>query len=111
MFRTLFTAALLSFFFFGCAVKEPLQEKAKPGSSEVIVKDKISEKNPCETLIDEAVLQSRKTMKTVKESCQGLLIEANPMWDINYDGTIRIRVYDSESKQVRDEFRKLPNSQ
>jgi hypothetical protein len=111
MFRTLFFAALLCLFFFGCAGKAPQQEKAEFGSVGEIVKVENEEKDPCEVLIDEVVLKSRKTMKTVRESCQGLRIEVNPMWTMNYDGTIHIRVYDATGKKIRDEFRKVSNLQ
>ena len=111
MFRTMFIAALLCLFFFGCAVKAPQQEKAESGRVEEDVKVKKEEKDPCEILIDEAVLKSRKTMFTVKESCNGLRIEVNPMWSRNFDGTFHIRVYDTAGKKIRDEFRKLADPQ
>ncbi|KPK37014.1 MAG: hypothetical protein AMK70_00295 [Nitrospira bacterium SG8_35_1] len=116
MFRTLFIAGVLFLFFFGCAVKAPQQEKTASGTvseivkveKEEIEKEEVEkeEKDPCEVLIDEVVLKSRKTMKTVKESCQDLRIEVNPMWNINYDGTVHIRVYDAEGKKIRDELQK-----
>ena len=69
------------------------------------------EKYPCVILIDEAVLKSRNTMMTVKESCNGLRIEVNPMWSRNFDGSVHIRVYDTAGKKIRDEFRKLADPQ
>jgi hypothetical protein len=111
MFRALFIAALLCLFFLGCAVKAPQQEKVESGSVAVSVKVEKEEKDPCEILIDEVVLKSRNTMKTVKESCNGLRIEVNPMWSMNYDGTVHIRVYDTAGKKIRDEFRKLADPQ
>ena len=111
MFRTMFIAAFLCLFFFGCAVKAPQQEKAESGRVEEDVKVEKEEKDPCEILIHEAVLKSRKTMKTVKESCNGLRIEVNPMWSMNFDGTVHIRVYDMAGKKIRDEFRKLADPQ
>ena len=106
MSRTFFIAGILCLFFFGCAVKAPQQEKSASGSVAEIVKVEKGEKDPCEVLIDEVVLQSRKTMKTVKESCQGLRIEVNPMWSMDYDGTVHIRVYDAAGKKIRDELLK-----
>ena len=111
MFRTMFIAALLCLFFFGCAVKAPQQEKAESGRVEEDVKVEKEEKDPCEILIDEAVLKSRKTMKTVKESCNGLRIEVNPMRKKNFVGTFYIRVYDTAGKKIRVEFRKLADPQ
>lgn len=58
-------------------------------------------------MINEAVVKSRKTMKTVRESCNGMLIEVNPMWSMKFDGTIHIRVYDATGTKVMDELRKL----
>ena len=111
MFRTMFIAAFLCLFFFGCAVKAPQQEKAESDRVEEEVKVEKEEKDSCEILIHEAVLKSRKTMKTVKESCNGLRIEVNPMWSMNFDGTVHIRVYDTAGKKIRDEFRKLADPQ
>jgi hypothetical protein len=111
MFRAFFIAALLCLFFFGCAVKSPDQEKVESGSVAESVKVEKEEKGPCEILIDEVALESRKTMKTVKEFCNGLFIEVNPMWSMDYDGTVHIRVYEAEGKKIRDEFRKVADPQ
>jgi len=111
MFRTMFIAAFLCLFFFGCAVKAPQQEKAESDRVEEDVKVEKEEKDPCEILINEAVLKSRKTMKAVEEYCNGLRIEVVPMRDINFIGTFYIRVYDTTGKKIRVEFRKLADSQ
>ena len=111
MFRTMFIVALLCLFFFGCAVKAPQQEKVESGGVEEDVKVEKKEKDPCKIVIDEVVLKSRKTMKTVEESCNDLRIEVNPMWSMNYDGTVHIRIYDTEGNKIRDEFQKLANPQ
>ena len=111
MFRTLFITGALCLFFIGCADKAPQQEKTASGSAAETVnveKEQVEKEeiDPCSVLINEAVLQSRETMKTVKESCQDLSIEINPMWDINYDGTVHIRVYDAAGEKIRDELQK-----
>jgi hypothetical protein len=124
MFRTMFIAAFLCLFFFGCAVKAPQQEKAESGRVEEDVKVKAEsgrveedvkvkkeEKDPCEILIDEAVLKSRKTMKTVEEYCNGLRIEVVPMRNKNFIGTFYVRVYDTAGKKIRVEFRKPADPQ
>ena len=111
MFRTMFIAAFLCLFFFGCAVKAPQQEKAESVRVEEDVKVEKDEKDPCEILIHEAVLKSRKTMKTVKESCNGLRIEVDPMRNRNFVGTFYIRVYDMAGKKIRVEFRKPADPQ
>jgi hypothetical protein len=109
MFKTLFITGALCLFFFGCADKAPQREKTATGSAAEIVKVEKEqapkeEIDPCEVLINDAVQKSRETMKTVKESCQDLNIEVNPMWDINYDGTVHIRVYDAAGNKIRDEL-------
>ena len=112
MFRTIFIAAFLCLFFFGCAVKALQQEKAESDRVEEEVKVEKEEKDPCEILINEAVLKSRKTMKAVKEYCNGLRIEVVPMMrGINFIGTFYIRVYDTAGKKIRVEFRNLANPQ
>jgi hypothetical protein len=128
MTRTLFAAGILFLFLIGCAAKEPqTQQEMTEGASmtdkveattpteaekveagamaepEKVIEEK---KDPCEVKIDEAVQQARNTMKTVKESCEGLHIEVNPMWDMDYAGTVHIRVYDAAGNDVRDELRK-----
>ena len=111
MFRTMFIAAFLCLFFFGCAVKAPQQEKAESDRVEEDVKVEKEEKDPCENLINEAVLKSRKTMKAVEEYCNGLRIEVVPMRETNFIGTFYIRVYDTAGKKIRVEFRKLADTQ
>ena len=111
MFRTMYIAAFICLFFFGCAVKAPQQEKAESDRVEEDVKVEKEEKDPCEILINEAVLKSRKTMKAVEEYCNGLRIEVVPMRDKNFIGTFYIRVYDTAGKKIRVEFRNLANPQ
>lgn len=111
MVRTLLIAGILSLFFFGCADKVPHEESTAADSAvetvevekEILPKE---ESDPCEVLINEAAQKSRETMKTVKESCQDQNIEINPMWDINYDGTVHIRIYDAAGNKIRDELQK-----
>ena len=106
MFKTLFILGALCLFFFGCAVMAPQNQKTASGSAAEIVKAQKAEIDFCEVLISDAVQKSRENMKTVKESCQDLSIEVNPMWDINYDGTVHIRVYDPAGNKIRDELQK-----
>lgn len=106
MFRTLFTVWILCFFFFGCAVTTSQQEKAEAGN---YTQNKKAKGNSCEGLINEAVHKSSKTMKTVRESCSGMRIEVNPMWSMDYDGTIHVRVHDTTGAKIMDEFRKPSN--
>lgn len=93
-------------FFFGCAVKTPQAKKVSVGSVAETKKTGKEKHDPCKIVLDEAVKKSRKTMLTVRESCQGMQIEVNPMWDFDYDGSVHIRVYDAEGNMIRDELRK-----
>ena len=111
MFRTMFIAAFLCLFFFGCAVKAPQQEKAESDRVEEEVKVEKEEKNSCEIVIHEAVLKSRQTMKAVEEYCNGLRIEVVPMRNKNFMGTFFVRVYDTAGKKIRVEFRKPADPQ
>ena len=108
MFKTVIIAALPWLLVLSCAGKDSQQETTQPKGAEPLAATQET-KDPCEDIIGKVALQARKEMKTVKESCQDLRIEANPMWNLNYDGTVRIRVYDASGKQVKDEFRKIPN--
>jgi hypothetical protein len=112
MIRTLFIAGILFFLLSGCAAKAPQEEQAAVVSVVEIVKEEkpekveVPEKDPCEVLLDEIILKSRETMKTVKDSCQDLRIEVNPMWSMDYDGTVHIRIYDAAGNKIRDELQK-----
>ena len=55
----------------------------------------VPEQPPCEAVFQELAARARSTMKTVYGSCQEKRIEANPMWSLQYDGSVRIRVYDA----------------
>lgn len=87
----------------GCAAKVDQEEKVDTGMSMEV---KETEKDQCESIIDQAVQESRDTMKTVKTSCENLYIEVNPMWSMDYSGNVHIRVYDAKGEKIRDEFRK-----
>lgn len=54
--------------------------------------------DPCATTVDQLAAQARTGMKTFTGSCQEQRIEVNPMWAKNYDGAVRVRIYDAAGK-------------
>ena len=62
--------------------------------------------NPCESVFEDLAAKARSTMKTVYGTCQEKRVEANPMWSMHYDGTVRIRVLDGEGNVVEMQERK-----
>jgi len=64
------------------------------------------EKNPCDAILQQLVDDSRNSMKTVDGSCQDQKIEVNPMWAIDYDGSVRIRIYDAAGNLISESVEK-----
>ena len=104
MIRKLFYVGLLSLLCFGCVPMEAQQEAVSGTEAAAIEKE--AAKSSCDAVLDELVAKSRNTMKTAKGTCEGKRYEVNPMWAIDYDGTVRIRVYDADGNKVGDELRK-----
>ncbi|MDH3392383.1 MAG: hypothetical protein OEL66_00115 [Desulfobulbaceae bacterium] len=59
-----------------------------------------------EQLIDQLASQARQTMRSQKTRQGDTVIEATPMWSLNYQGEVHIRVYNAAGKVVLDEYRK-----
>ncbi len=89
-----------------CASKAPQQEKVAKEVEPAVPSPTIEklEVDPCEAQISVAIKESRASNRTVKKSCDGMAVEVNPMWDLDYKGTVHIRVYDAAGKQIRDEI-------
>jgi len=62
--------------------------------------------NPCETVYEGLVQQARTTMKTAYGSCEEKRVEANPMWKQQYDGEVRLRIYDAAGNLVDTQQRR-----
>ncbi len=58
----------------------------------------------CDTLLDEAVAESRKTMKSASRACEGNTIEVTPVWSLDYKGAVHVRVFDANGAELRDEI-------
>jgi len=94
-----------------CATTKPPAQQDKEATQieeKVVVKETMvaEEKttNPCDALLDEAVQESRKTMKSVHRSCEGVTMEATPVWSLDYKGAVHIRTYDANGGKLRDEI-------
>lgn len=102
-------AAALGFILTGCAATGPRQEEAAPAVREEVRQEAAGPatvQDPCAEAIEAVVRQARTSMKTVKETCGDRKIRANPMWDMDYDGKVRLMIYDAAGRLVLDEFRK-----
>lgn len=90
----------------GCGAVQMEKTDEVVKSAEAQKAGQASAKDPCEAKLAELVQKSRQTMKTVKDSCGATKMEVNPMWTMDYDGTVHIRVYDAAGRTIRDELRK-----
>lgn len=54
--------------------------------------------DPCVATVDQLAEQARTGMKTYTGTCQDQRIGVNPMWAKNYDGAVRVRIYDASGK-------------
>lgn len=116
--RMLFPGFLLSccFVLSGCATTPTAQEPqeatptveapvaTEPAVAEetAVAEEKITD--PCDVILNEALMESRKTMKTAERSCQGNRIEATPVWSLDYKGAVHIRIFDGQNQLIRDEI-------
>ncbi len=99
---------LALFFMAGCATIEIVKEGPAETATEKPVEKprELSPLDSCADTLTSLVEEARKTMRSTETLCSGLRFEATPMWDMNYDGTVHVRVYDTEGKSVLDEMRK-----
>ena len=104
VFRKIYTLLFILIFLAGCATNISQREIKTPEGEVETVNVEVPSKDPCESLIYDAAKKSRETMKTVRKDCQDFLIEVNPMWDIDYDGTVHVRVYDADGKKIKDQL-------
>ena len=63
-------------------------------------------KGQLEQLIDQVVAEAKESMRTRKATLNDVVIEATPMWSLNYQGEIHLRVYDAAGHLILDEKRK-----
>ncbi len=112
--RTGMTAAavltLFGLFFTGCAATTAPETTApapEPAAAPAAVETPApAPVDPCEAALTAAIAKARETMKTAKDTCDGKQIEANPMWSMDYDGTVHLRVRDAAGTMLRDELLK-----
>lgn len=102
-------AAILSFCLatvvVGCVTTEKMPEAAVEPQVENMQKSEAAieppqalPEDPCASMVAELAGKARTTMKTASGTCQDQRIEANPMWSVHYDGTVRVRIYDAAGK-------------
>ena len=64
------------------------------------------EKGQLELLIDKTASQAKEAGRTRKATLKDVVVEATPMWSLNYQGEVHIRVYDTAGNVILDEYRK-----
>ncbi|MEW6429842.1 MAG: hypothetical protein AB1568_17615 [Thermodesulfobacteriota bacterium] len=70
------------------------------------VKEEVKPVDPCEAVINDAVAKARTDNHTVKVQCGDKAIETNPMWALDYDGSVKLRLYDAQGNLLSEETRK-----
>lgn len=102
--RILFPGILLSccVMLSACATTNQQHKEAAPIEETVAVEEKSA--NTCDAVLDEAVQESKTTMKSTNRSCEGMTIEVTPMWSLDYKGAVHIRVFDANGGKLRDEI-------
>lgn len=94
----------------GCSgVQQPTPTESKAQSNEVTTSAEPSQKSgegELDQLINRIAEQARQTMRSHKTKLKDTVVEATPMWSLNYQGEVHIRVYDASGKMVLDEYRK-----
>ena len=73
-------------------------------TQEATSKDK--NKGELEVLIDQVVADAKNAKRSRKAKLNDIVIEATPMWSLNYQGEIHLRVYDATGNLLLDEYRK-----
>ena len=63
-------------------------------------------KGELELLIDQVATQARDTMRSRTAILKDLVVEATPMWSLNYQGEVHVRVTDASGNVMLDEYRK-----
>ncbi|MBI5558749.1 MAG: hypothetical protein HY885_14040 [Deltaproteobacteria bacterium] len=107
MLARLIVTGFLCLFVAGCATTEkPAPTTETQASAPEKEKSAPEVKDPCQVMLDELVKKSVTTSKTVTGTCQGNQIEVTPMWGLDYDGSVHVRVYDASGRKIKDEFKK-----
>lgn len=77
----------------GTAAEQQMEKMEEPGAA--VEPEQAPAEDPCKAVVAELANQARATMKTANGSCEGRRIEVNPLWSVDYDGAVRVRIYDS----------------
>jgi len=65
-----------------------------------------SGKGQLEKLVDQVAAEAKQTMRSCSATLNDVVVEATPMWSLNYQGEVHVRVYDADGKLILDEYRK-----
>ena len=65
-----------------------------------------SGKGQLELLVDKVVSQAQQAMRSRTVKLKDIVVEATPMWSLNYQGEVHVRVYDASGNLILDEYRK-----
>jgi len=104
--RVAMFGVLLAFFLVaGCAATSPSSDDTA-GGAKVAGQEEMKQDGPCSATLAELAKKAKESMRTTKGVCEGNKVEATPMWSMNYDGTVHVRVKDAAGKIIRDEIMK-----
>ncbi len=79
---------------------------ATPGEPAATANAEQSGKGQLEQLIDKLAGQAKQTMRSCTATMKDVVVEATPMWSLNYQGEVHVRVYDAAGNLILDEYRK-----
>lgn len=114
MSRKLIVLGLLSvgcLFSAGCVTTGQEAPPAEPAPAAVQqtapeVKEEVKPVDPCAAVIGDAIAKARAANHTVRVQCGDKKIETNPMWALDYDGSVKLRLFDVQGNLLGEEIRK-----
>jgi len=95
----------------GCAATQPAPQQTTPATTGSTDNGTTgaAQKQPQNSLakaMAETAAKARTTMRSQTVKYQETTIEATPMWSMNYQGEVHIRIYDAAGNLIRDEISK-----
>ncbi|MDH4320364.1 MAG: hypothetical protein OEV73_02580 [Desulfobulbaceae bacterium] len=88
----------------GCGTVQ--QSPATTGEPAVADNTGNSGKGQLEQLIDTLAGEAKQSMRSCTATLKDVVVEATPMWSLNYQGEVHVRVYDAAGNLILDEYRK-----
>lgn len=65
----------------------------------------VNKKSQLDLLIDQLTAQAQESRRSRQAKFKDVIVEVTPMWSLNYQGEVHIRVHDNSGKVIRDEYR------